>query len=79
MKKIDRRELSLNLGTCEIINVKLPKFVMDFLRKTQKKTVQALEYAIVNYVKAEIEYMAPQDWAELLQPKASFQTQEYIC
>jgi hypothetical protein len=79
LKKPDRRELNLNLGVCEKVTIKLPKFVMDFLCKTQEKPIAALEYAIVNYVKYEIEYMAPQEWAELLQPKARFQTHEYIC
>jgi hypothetical protein len=79
LRKAIKRDLNLNLGFSESVTINLPKFVMDFLRNTQKRPIEALEYAIVNYVKAEIEYMAPQDWAELLQPKASFQTQEYIC
>ena len=79
MNKATKKTLDLNLGKCESVTLKLPLFVMDFLRKTQRKPVEALEYAIAKYVKVEIEYMTPQDWAELLQPKNRFSNQEYVC
>ncbi len=78
MTKKSKIELNLNAGLCETVNVKLPKFVMDFLRKTQEKPIDALEYAIVDLVRSEIEGMTSEQWAELFKLKNAFQTPSYI-
>jgi hypothetical protein len=51
----------------ENVTIKVPKLIMDFLRKTEDNPINWLEYTIVENVSAEIESMRPQRWADLFQ------------
>lgn len=56
----------------ETITVKVPKVVMDFLRKTQDNTTEALEYAIVDHTRAEMESMPGTEYIGVLGLKPVF-------
>jgi hypothetical protein len=49
----------------ETVTVKVPKIVMDFLRKTEENATEWIESTVVENVAAEIEGMKPQEWADL--------------
>jgi hypothetical protein len=78
MTKINKKELNLTAGRCEKVTIELPKFVMDFVRKTKEKPKEALEYTIVDCVRAEIEGMTSEQWAELFKLKNTFPKPDYI-
>jgi hypothetical protein len=63
----------------ESVTVKVPKLVMDFLRATHKdrnftetNTIAALEYAIVDHVRAEMEGMPGIEYIDLFDLKPVF-------
>ena len=49
----------------EEVTIKVPKLVLDFLRKTEEDSVRWIEYTIVDNVRAEVEGMFPDDWMKL--------------
>ena len=49
----------------EEVTIKVPKLVLDFLRKTEEDPVRWIEYTIVDNVRAEVEGMFPDDWMKL--------------
>ena len=63
----------------ESVTVKVPKLVMDFLRVTnpsrlfpETTVINALEYAIVDHVRAEMEGMSGIEYIDLFQLKPVF-------
>ena len=56
----------------EQVTVKVPKLVMDFLRKTESNPVEALEFTIVDNARAEIEGRDSLEWADIFQLKPIF-------
>ena len=56
----------------ESVTVKVPKLVMDYLRKTEDNPVEALEFTIVDHVRAEIEGMRSDEWADVFNLKTIF-------
>lgn len=49
----------------EQVTVKVPKLIMDFLRKTEGDPVESIEFTIVDGVRADIEGMTSEAWAEV--------------
>jgi hypothetical protein len=63
----------------EQVTVKVPKLVMDFLRATHKdrnftetNTIAALEYAITDHVRAQMESMSGLEYIDLFDLKPVF-------
>jgi hypothetical protein len=49
----------------EQVTIKVPRLVLDFLRKTEDDAVEWIEYTVVDNVRAEIEGMTWEEWASL--------------
>lgn len=48
----------------EQVTVKVPRLVMEFLRKTEGNAVEWIEYTVVDVARAQLEGMTPEEWIE---------------
>jgi hypothetical protein len=70
LKDIEASEINLNPDFFETLTVKVPKLVMDFIRKIEDDPIKYIEFSTVDSVRADIESMKGEEWAEFfhLQP-----------
>jgi hypothetical protein len=56
----------------EQVSLRIPKAIMDYLRKTEDNPVQALEYDIVDLLRGQVEGMSGKEWADLFHLSSVF-------